>query len=112
MTMRKLKGVPQPEPYAACSGCIQASFQFSGRVRNVTVVSNAPVHPAGTVDLDAHLGGVHETPIENPQKLPPKVGADDAEGRECGAVYGPGGAGTGDGCRECGAGAESEQAGG
>ena len=73
MTMRKLKGVPQPEPYAACSGCIRASFEFSGRVVNVVVVSHAPVHPAGTVDMDAHPGGEHETPIENPRNLPPKV---------------------------------------
>ena len=73
MTMRKLKGVPQPEPYAACSGCIRASFEFSGSVKNVDVVSHAPVHPAGTVDMNAHPGGDHETPIENPQKLPPKV---------------------------------------
>ena len=73
MTMRKLKGVPQPEPYAACSGCIRASFEFSGGVRNVDVVSHAPVHPPGTVDLDAHPGGDHETPIENPRNLPPKV---------------------------------------
>ena len=27
MTMRKLKGVPQPEPYAACSGCILAMLR-------------------------------------------------------------------------------------
>jgi hypothetical protein len=73
MTMRKLKGVAQPEPYAACSGCISASFEFSGSVQNVNVVSDAPVHPTGTVDMDAHPGGAHETPIENPQKLPPKV---------------------------------------
>jgi hypothetical protein len=71
--MRKLKGVPQPEPYAACSGCIRASFEFSGSVKNVAVASHAPAHPAGTVDMNAHPGGDHETPIENPQKLPQKV---------------------------------------
>ena len=42
-------------------------------MKNVDVVSHAPVHPAGTVDMNAHPGGDHETPIENPQKLPPKV---------------------------------------
>lgn len=73
MTMRKLRGVPTPEPYAACSGCIRASFEFSGRVGNVDVVSHAPVHPAGTVDMNAHPGGGQETPIENPRNLPPKV---------------------------------------
>ncbi len=45
----------------------------SGRVKNVAVVSHAPVQPAGKVDMSAHPGGEHETPIENPQKLPPKV---------------------------------------
>lgn len=73
MTMRKLRGVPTPEPYPACSGCIRASFEFSGKAGNVDVVSHAPVHPTGTVDVNAHPGGNQETPIENPQNLPPKV---------------------------------------
>lgn len=73
MTMRKLRGVATPEPYPACSGCIRASFEFSGKVGNVDVVSHAPVHPAGTVDMNAHPGGGQEAPIENPRNLPPKV---------------------------------------
>ena len=73
MTMRKLRGVATPEPYPACSGCIRASFEFSGKVGNVDVVSHAPVHPTGTVDMNAHPGGGQEAPIENPRNLPPKV---------------------------------------
>jgi len=71
--VRQVNGQTVLEPYPACSGCIRASFETAGRLPEVDLVSHAPVHPPGTVDMNAHPGGDHETPIENPRKLPPKV---------------------------------------
>jgi hypothetical protein len=73
MTMRKVKGVPQLELYAACSGCLRASFELSGRVNSIELLSHAPVHPPGRVDMNTYPGGDLEKPIDNPQKLLPKV---------------------------------------
>lgn len=49
--VRQLNGQAVFEPYPACSGCIRASFETSGTLSKVDLVSHAPVHPTGNADL-------------------------------------------------------------
>ncbi|BAM90277.1 hypothetical protein S58_42920 [Bradyrhizobium oligotrophicum S58] len=49
--VRQLNGQTVFEPYPACSGCIRASFETSGTLSKVDLVSHAPVHPTGNADL-------------------------------------------------------------
>ncbi|GLH76288.1 hypothetical protein SSBR45G_11960 [Bradyrhizobium sp. SSBR45G] len=49
--VRQVNGQTVFEPYPACSGCIRASFETSGTLSKVDLVSHAPVHPTGSADV-------------------------------------------------------------
>jgi Domain of unknown function (DUF4157) len=74
--VRHPKGQAEPvfEEFPACSGCIRASFEASGTLVNIDVVSHAPVHPSPTLDFDK-AGHVDqdEPAITNPRGLKPKT---------------------------------------
>jgi Domain of unknown function (DUF4157) len=52
---RQVAGGTILEPYPACSGCTRATFEMS-TFQGVNMVSYAPSHPAGSIDLGSVLG--------------------------------------------------------
>ncbi len=72
--MDKNGQMSSPEPYPACSGCIRASLEAAGSLPEIDLVSHAPVHPPGTLNMGKPQAPhtEHDEPIiTNPQGLKP-----------------------------------------